>query len=320
LTTKKPEVTVTGVTNPLTVSVNSSHGNPTSVAIITYEGNSLSIGDAITVTMGYPGNTELLFTGYVKRIEQSYPDGVYTATAHDVLIKAIDYFIAASNPENPLTYYQIDAEDLIEDVLSQAGITNYVGDTSNFIYAWTVEAEINLVGAYDFCSQLTNMLAWHLYAKPNGQVRFLDRKPYVMGGDSPEKTVAHPSILSVTEGTSSDELRNRVVVYGANGIYAEASASSPYLPAGFYQTTVLSTYLIDRVDVAQSAADYNLARWNRLTESLNVSIEGDPDLLARDVITFTDTQFLGVNDDYYIYSSEHKLDDSGYILNMELRK
>ena len=317
---KKAVATVSGTTNPRSISVSSSHGNATSVAIIKSPETSLSIGDQVAITMGYTGDLHTIFYGFVKRVERTYPDGEYVVTAQDVLVRAADYFIASTNPEHPLTYYRIDAEDLIGELLGLAQITNYVGDTTNFIYAWTIKAPINLVGCYDFCKQLSDMLAWHLYAKPNGQVRFLDRKPYVMGGDSASTTVTHPQILSISKTISDDDLRNRVVIYGADGIYAEAKQSSPYLPAGFYKTAVLSTYIIDRQDMAQLAANYNLNAWNRLRTSLNMSIEGDSSILARDVIHVTDSQYLGIDSDWYVFSSEHKFDVTGYTTNLELRQ
>lgn len=313
-------LTVTGVTNPISASVSSSHGNAVAVAIIKTESTTLSVGDSISVSMGYVGNVNQIFTGYVKRVERTYPDGIYNITAHDVLVRAADYFIASKNPENPLKYYRIDAEDLIGNLLSRAGLTNYVGDTTNFIYAWTVEAEVNLVGTWDFCKQLADMLAWHIYAKPNGQIRFLDRKPYLMAGDTAQATVTHPSIFSISKHTTMDNLRNRVVVYGANGIFAEAKSSSPYLPAGFYKTAVLSTFIIDRQDMAQTAANYNLNSWNRLTNGLNLTIEGDSSILAHNVIKIVDSEFLSLNSDWYVYSTEHKYDSAGYTTNMELRQ
>lgn len=318
---KNPTISVTNVSNPLSVSVSMSHGNAVSVAIIKSETNSLSVGDYVEVSMGYDGSNTKIFSGYVKIVEQEYPDGLYTATAHDVLVRAMDYFIASKNPNKPLTYYRIQAEDLVENILNEAGITNYVGGTTNFTYAWTVKAEINLIGAYEFCKQIADMLTWHLYATENGQVRFVDRKPYLMAGDSGEKTITHPSIISIAESYTDKDLRNRVVIYGAEGIFAEAKSSSPYLPAGFYKTAVLSSFIVDRQDMANQAASYNLAMWNRLTHAVNMTIEGDSSILARDIITLSEPTYLALSSsDWYVYSAEHIFNNGGYITNLDLRK
>jgi hypothetical protein len=310
---------VTGTSNVLSAHVSQSHGNAVAVATVNAESTSLGIGDAISIDIGYSTDHSEIFTGYVKRVERIVPDNTYIITAHDELVRAVDYFIASTNPENPFTRYRIQAEDLIEDLLNLAGITNYSGATSNFTYAWTIEAEINLVGCYEFCSQLADMLAWHLYADTTGKVHFLNRRPYVMGGDSAIKTITDTTIISVQKTTSDEDLRNRVVIYGSGDVYAEAKSASPYLPSGFYKTAVLSSPIIDRQSTANQAASYNLDKWNRLTTALNLSVEGDPDLVAREVIHVHQTD-LSINSDWYIYGAEHHIDQSGYTIGLELRQ
>lgn len=309
---------VTGTTNPISISINDSHDNAVAIATIKAEDTTLNIGDAITVQIGY-GSLVKKFSGFVKRIERSVPDDTYVIVAHNALVRAVDYYLASANPNTPFKRFQIQAEDLIRDLLLQAGLTNYSGDTSNFTYAWTIPVEFNLVGVYDACKQLADMLAWHIYADENGQIHFLDRKPYVMAGDTPVKTVSDATIISASETTSDDELRNRIIVYGGNGVYSEAKASSPYLPAGYYKTTVLSAWFVDRQDSADKATSFNLTKWNRLRKSLSLSIEGDTDLSARDVITVQQTD-LGINSDWYIYQMEHNVSSSGYVCNIEARQ
>jgi len=310
---------VTGTTNPIAVHVSQSHGNAVAVASVRARSTTLSIGDSITVDVGYTSDHNVLFTGYVKRIERIIPDNIYTITAHDEMVRAIDYFIASTNPDAPFSRYRIQAEDLIRDLLALAGLTNYQGDTTNFTYAWTTNAEINLVGCHEYCNGIADMLAWHLYADTTGKVYFIDRKPYVMGGDSALKTISDPTILSVQKTTSDTDLRNRVLVYGSGGVYAEAKAASPYLPTGFYKTAVLSSPIMDLQSSADKAASYNLTKWNRLTESLNLTVEGDADLIAREVVHVHQTS-LGINSDWYIYSAEHNIDKSGYQIALTLRQ
>jgi len=310
---------VTGTSNPLTIQLSQAHSNATAVAIITAEGTSLGIGDEIEIDMGYVDDHQKTFSGYVKIIERTVPEDTYTITAYDEMTRAVDYFIASTNPDAPFTRSKINAEDFIEDLLALAGITSYTGGASNFIYGWTVPAEINLVGCYEVCKQLSDMLAWHLYADENRMVHFLDRKPYVMPGDVSIGVYDDDVITSITKIVSDDELRNRIVVYGGNGITAEAKTASPYLPAGFYKTSVLSAFFVDRQDMADKAASDNLAKWNRLRNSLNITIEGDPSLAVRDVITVQQTD-LGIDSDWYVYSATHSLGSSGYTISMELRQ
>ena len=310
---------VTGTSNPLTIQLSQSHGNATAVAIVTAEGTSLGIGDAIEIDMGYSDNHQKTFSGYVKIIERTVPEDIYTITAYDEMSRAVDYFIASTNPDAPFSRYRISAEDFIRDLLALAGVTNYTGGTSNFIYGWSKAAEINLAGCYEVCKQLSDMLAWHLYADENRLVHFLDRKPFVVPGDVSIGTYDDDVITDVTKTQSDDELRNRVIVYGGNGISAEAKASSPYLPSGFYKTAVMSAWFVDRQDMADRAASINLAKWNRLRSSLNMTIEGDPSLAARSVMTVQQTD-LSINSDWYIYSATHTMGASGYTIALELRE
>lgn len=317
--TKNLYKSITGTTNPLAISVDSSHGNAVAVATFRAEGTTLDIGDEIEIDMGFDTDHSKIFTGYVKQVERSVPDDTYVITAQDILVRAVDYFIASVNPENPFTRSKISAEDFIEDLLALAGLTNYTGDTSNFIYAWTKAAEINLVGCYDQCKQMADMIAWHLYSDVDGNIFFKDRKPFVMGGDTPIYTLTDEQIMSVTKTTTDIDLRNRVVVYGAQGIYAEAKASSPYLPSGYYKTAVLSTPIIDLQSSADTAAEFNLDTWNRLRTSLGVEAEGLPGIVAHDVITVQQTD-LAINDDWYVYSANHTMDEKGYFTQLELRQ
>jgi len=310
---------VTNTSQILSVNLSSAYTNATDVAIIEAGSTTLSIGDSVTVDIGYDDDHAQLFTGYVKNVERAYPNNTYTITAYDVLTRAVDYFIASSNPDNPFTRSNIKCEDLIEDLLALAGLTNYQGNNTNFTYGVSVPVEVNLVGCYDYCKQLSELVAWHLYADKNGKVWFVDRKPYPVGGDSSSGTIAKASVLSATKVESDDDIRNRIVVYGANGISAEAKAASAYLPSGFYKTAVMSASFIDSQSVADDAASYNLTKWNRLRSSLVMSLLGDPGITSRNIYT-VETLPIASSDDWFAYSVNHSISSSGYRTNVELRK
>jgi hypothetical protein len=119
----------------------------------------------------------------------------------------------------------------------------------------------------------------------------------------------------LTYAKSAEELRNRVVVYGIENISASASASSPYLPSGFYKTAVVATPIITNHGQAQQIADLNLARFNRLTESLNLQVEGNYRITPRLWADITNS-YLGISGDWFIYQVEHSFDSSGYVCNI----
>lgn len=309
----------TGCGNIISASINTSHSAQSSTAILEVESTTLKLNMLIDVNMGYVGNSKRVFRGYVKNIEEKESEHVFTITASDVLVRAMDYFIASSNPNTPFKRQNIKAENLVRDVLGLAGLTNFSADPTNFTFAIGSPLEVNLTSSYDYSKFIADLLAWHLYGDENGVVRFIDRKPFV-DGDSPIKTITASEILNYKYIRSDRNLRNRVVVYGANGIYAEASASSPHLPAGFYKTVVVAApQVFDTQAMAQNAANRNLSILNRLTESCSISVIGDPDLLARRCITLVDPVLLET-ENWYIFSAEHSLGMSGYITNLELRR
>lgn len=323
---------ITGITQPLNINVSESHNGSTSTAVIECVSHSLNIGDSISVDLGYTTNHSVVFNGYVKEISRSVPNNTYTIMAHDVLIRAVDFFIASTNPDQPFSRNNIRAEDLVEDVLALAGLTNYTSDPTHFTLAINTVAEVNLVSAYDYCNSIADLLAWHLYADRNGLVHFIDRKPYVMGGDSSVFTLNDTSIyniLTFTHKLSERDLRNKVVVYGSTGVYASASQATSYnpitdsyqqiLPTGFYKTAVAASPLINETSLAQSAADYNLDLYNRLSSNISLSVIGDPSLEARTVVA-VDESITGINDNYYVYLAEHTWGADGYIVNLDLRK
>jgi len=319
---------VTGMTNIFDVSVTENHGAATSTAMITAKSTTLSLGDAIAVDIGYTTDHEVIFNGFVKQIERSVPDDVIVITASDELIKAVDFYVAPDDPNAPFSRSNIAAELLVRDVLALASITNYGYQSTSYTLAvGETAAEVKLISSYDYCKSIANLIAWNLWADRDGKVWFKNRKPYVMLGTSSQPgdvadvsilTLTDPSISSVTYTISERDLRNRVVVWGVDEVAYTASAVSPYLPSGFYKTILFSNRIISNQEMAIKTADYNLALFNRLTSSLNVTVLGDTTLQARTVITFTSTE-LGLNQNAYVYGCQHRLAEDGYSCNLDLR-
>lgn len=317
---------ITNCSNVTSINVQDSHGAQLGVAMFECESTSLDIGSAVSIDAGYADHHHNIFNGYVKNIEVKEPEKTYSITCSNYLVRAVDFFIASSTPDNPFKRKNIKAEDLVHDVLDLAGITNYQGDNTMFTFAVYNTLEVNLTAAYDYCKFIADILAWHLYADENGKVWFVDRKPYVMGGDTSIGTINGDSltsneIIEIRHSKSDRDLRNKVIVYGTGSIHGEASASSPYLPAGFYKTVVVAAPgVIDTQDMAQDSADYNLVLLNRLTESIALTVAGNPDYLARRVVTLVRTNLGLTSANWYIYSAEHAWGREGYSTTLELRK
>ena len=337
----KPYISATGISNPISLTFNTSHSASVSIATIECTSYSLEIGDSIDIYLGYEGDYRRVFRGYVKSTGKKVPEQIYTITAQDVLVRAVDYFLVSTNPDNPFTRHNIRAEDLIEDLLAEAHLTDYDGDSTNFTFATRQNLEVNLVSVYDYCKMVADLLTWHIYADENGTVHFYNRKPHVMIAGSPEssqpgfradtvlKTVDDSTILTLTHTKSEKDLRNRIVVYGTEGVYASSSRSDSLdpdtqsyidvLPGGYYKSAALATYIIDDNDMADKTADYNLKLLNRLSVELSATVIGDPDLVAREVIHIHEP-ILGIDSNYYIFSAEHNISNAGYTINLLMRK
>lgn len=312
---------VTGTSGIQSIVVSDSHTSPTSTAQITAINTNLDVGDNVTIVMGYIGDVFTAFTGFVKEVELKEPEKFYTITAANVMIRAVDFFIASPSPTQPYTWRNIDAEDLIQAVLELAGLTSFDMDTTNFTFAVHNPVEVNLTPAFDYARFISDIIAFNLYADNVGTVHLANRRPYPMGGDVSVASFDVNNTINAVYGISDRDLRNKVIVYGTGDISATASASSPYLPAGFFRTVVVAAPgVIDTQSMATQAANYNLDLLNKLTFRLSLSVEGYTDIFARSCV---DVNFpvLGINNEqWYIYSIEHNWSKSGYLTNLELRK
>lgn len=311
---------VTNTSNIISISVTDSHVAPTSTAVITAVSTSLDIGDNVTVVMGYVGDTFTALTGFVKNIEYKEPERQYTITASNVLVRAVDFFIAASDPDHPFSRQNITAEDLIQDLLELSGLTSFDFDNTSFTFAINNPVEVNLVGCYDYCKFLADIIAYTIYADNAGTVHLENRRPYPMGGDVSVHTFNVDDVLEGNYHKSDYNIRNKVIVYGSGTIHATASASSPYLPSGFYRTVVVAAPgVIDSQSMAEQSADYNLELLNRLTQRVTLTTKGTTGIVPRTVATVT-LPGIGLSGDWYIYSVEHNWSKAGYVTNLELRQ
>jgi hypothetical protein len=311
----------TGCSGIISIVVNDSHTAPTSSAQVLCESTNRSVGDSITIVLGYVGDTFTALTGFVKEVELKEPEMYYTLNCANVMIRAVDYFIASSNPEEPYTWSNISAEDLIQEVLELSGLSSFDMEATSFTFAISNPVEVNLTSAFDYARFLADVIAFNLYADNAGTVHLKNRRPYPVPADTPIATFDSTNVLTATYTVSDRDLRNKVIVYGSAGIHAEASASSPYLPAGYYRTVVVAAPgVIDSQSMAEQSAEYNLDLLNKLTYRLALGVVGTTDIFARSTVE-VDLPELGLtNEEFYIFGMEHNWSRSGYILNLDFRK
>ena len=327
---------IPGMSTITAINVATQHQQSVATATIQCQTTTKDIGDEINIDLGYNSNHGHIFKGFVKQIERTTPDNTYQITCHDVMSRAVDYFFVPDNPEAPFRRANIKAEDLIEDVLREAGLTSFDFDDTFFTFAVTADvyAEVKLVSAYDYANGITGIIAWHMWADNTGTIKLKNRKPYWMesGGQEAQQPgyVGDTALKTISDGIGGSgvvqasfveherDLRNRIVVHGSPGITAIAQSSSPHLPAGYYKSAALYWPILDDQGYAQDAANYNLSLLNRLSVGLNLTIVGDHELLAHEAVHATIDK-LGIDDDYYIYYAEHNWSAKGYTTTLDLR-
>ena len=315
----------TGCSNVASISVTDSHSAPTAQASIQCETMSgIDVGSAITIYLGYSdlATQNKVFSGYVKNVVKSQSPTIYEITCANAMVRAVDYFIASSDPDSPYSKKNITAEKVVEELMAMAGLTNYDGHTSYFTFATTANGiiEVNLVSSYDYSKFIADLIAWHVYADIDGQVHFMKRDPFPQVGDVSALTLDNSNLTDVSYWRSDRDLRNRVVVYGAADVYATAQASSPYLPVGFYKSVAVGAPdVIDNQTMAQMSADYNLIKLNRLTIGGSATIIGDSSLKCRDCVTINKSD-IGMTGLWYVYGLEHSFSKDGFKTSIDVRK
>lgn len=306
--------TATGCTNILSVETEASFGAITANATIECTATTLTIGDSVSIDLGYSDSHAVVFGGFVKRIKRDKPSKTITITANDLLVRAVDYFLASDNPEEPLTYHSIHDRDLVNSLLGQCGLSLSSGAVSpTFTYGTNPDgAKFNLQSVADAIQTVCNITGRVCYAE-GGLIYYVDRKPYVVGGDTATHyfaTGASGNILEISYDASNDKLRNKVVVYGKSPLTATASASSPYVVVD--QTSVIAHELLDTQAICDATAAVNLELMNRLGETWTLTVTGDPTITARSIANIVEQFTTPSNRDVFVYRVAHRLNDSGY--------
>jgi hypothetical protein len=325
--------TATNCSNVLSASVTQNHDAPISIATIECVDTSLILGDEVILDMGYADAHAPVFKGYVKQILRKVPGNTYAITLYSTLVRAQDFFIASSDPDQALSFQNISAESLVSSLLALAGLTSFESDPTSFVFGVANEFEINLVNSLDYSKQIADLLTWSIWCDVEGTVHFENRKPYVMVDEYPENdqvgfqvdiptgyVVNTGKIIDIQHTISERSLRNRVVIYGSTGVFAEAKNESSVLPAGFYKSAVLAfPQLIDSIELAERIASYNLSLLDRLTESISATLVGDITIQPRTVVQ-VDYPKLNLSGYWYVYSVDHSMSSSGFQTGVELRR
>lgn len=305
---------VTGTSSQeISVTIDQSYSQISTVATVECDSTTLSMGDAIEIDMGYVSNHAVLFRGYVKKIEYSRPDFITRITAYDTLVRATDYFIASENPDDPLAFYNISSLSLIQQLLGVCGISNVVGTEPGFTWGTNEEgAKFNLQTVADAVQFVSSTVGYTLYDDGTGQIHFVQRYPYATASDTPTMsfiTGNSGQILTCQYIKSTEKTRNRIVVYGKSPLRSSIRADNSNLVVD--QTAVIAHPLLDTQEICDGTALVNLQILNVLTQSFEVEVEGDPAILPRTIATITDSYSGASNRKIFLYRVSHSLSSQG---------
>jgi len=245
-------------------------------------------------------STTVMTGGIVRKIITRFPQNDYVITIQDRLCRAMDYFIASDDPNNPYKATNIKAEDLVVYLLGLAGITGIVASPPSFTYGSVSPVPINLISVWSMVDTISKVCGFTTYCDATGTIYFRERKPYITTSDTTSThsytTGGSGDILGIEYDRNTEGLRNRIVVYGGltNNIKSTAQASSPYLPTDFYQTLSIGHPLIDNQPAADATAALNLEIFNRLTETVSLHVVGNPGVRINNIVDITES-FTGLN-------------------------
>lgn len=315
----------TGVTAIKSIELRESYNQATVNAEVVCTAHSLSIGDSVDIVMGRVGSSNTMMTGgIVRKIITRVPEFDYQITVQDILSQAIDFAIVSDDPQAPYTATNIKAEDLLVYLLGLASITGVSAASTVFTFGTVKPVPINLVNVWTMIELINRISGYTTYADAAGTVHFVDRPAYITAGDVTSVhsyvTGTGGDILDIEYDKNTEQLINRVVVYGGDGntIHSTASAVSPYLPAGFYKTMVLAHPLLSNQATVDATSALNLEIFNRLTENVNMTVKGNSAIRIRSVVDVTESFTQLTGNLWLVYGITHTISKSNFIQKMTL--
>jgi hypothetical protein len=308
---------VTGCSDLLSIQTEAGYSMLSANAVVECATSTLSMGDAISIDLGYDDDHSAIFSGFVKKINRTTPDGVIQITANDVLVRAVDNFLAADDPENPLTYHSIDDRDLVNSLLGECGLSLSSGGVSPTFTFGTNEdgAKFNLQSvaeAIQFVCNVTGRLCWAV----GSSIYYEDRKPYKVAGDTVIGTWTvgeGEQIINISKEADNSKIRDRIVVYGKTPLRSSAEDASPYTVVR--QTAAIAHELLDTQEICDATAAVNLELLKGLPITWTIDLMGDSSILPRTIYHIDET-FTISNNDVFVYKVSHNFSNSGFITSV----
>lgn len=292
----------------------------TNVALTT----SINPNGVVNITAGFAGSSgsPLVTNGLVDSVVPSFGgvEAIITVSGRDRYKQAIEYWLAPT--ELGGTALTIPAgtsyEAAIGLILDLALLTTGRSfDASGGTVA--IDVPLQIISATDAINEIKLLNGWDVWVKQDGTIRYGNIKPFPGGVLPSLGTISPSNQYAITLSRSDDWLRNRIVVIASGSFVSVASATSPYLPTGYYKTGVFST---PNFGTSQADADLissvALALTNRLTLIANVTVQGDPRYWQGYGVSIAEA-YTGLTGNWSIYSVVHRWDrQSGYLADLVL--
>lgn len=207
-----------------------------------------------TLSLSEDGNT--VGTYFIKQIHIN-PEKGYSIEAQDASMWMEAYFLFKTYKSKGLT-----TKYWIGFILDKAKIT-YNFTTSESGYALNPTSELGMESAYDAVLRLCQQSGWYFYFDGNNvcQIGTLNS-----GWNNPDISIitANENVIDEYADDVDDQLRNRVVVYGGNGINVELNTRTIWdRDAKDKRTVVFSNGYINSYSTANMLGSKILNTWSQ---------------------------------------------------------
>jgi hypothetical protein len=227
-----------------------------------------ALNDIVQVTLGTDSLSGLAFTGLVKTIQKDYPPGKVTLTCEDMSVRLKEFFVIPyptrieyTNQTNGYTAESIVSQFLEHAMLGNGALgvaskpyTNFSWHTSGFSFATLGNTTspgfvAENKSAYDVIKEIADLLSFSIWADYKGGIHFKRRPHYpehslqrfppnngnIQDPAGPslsflEFSKAKQNIISVKYSSSTENVRNQIMVAGANQLKYNIYQSPPLMP------------------------------------------------------------------------------------------
>lgn len=302
---------------------------PIDLAIVTLADRSgISPEDSVGIELGFDGSEEKVFTGKVVSISQSLSR---------CRVQALGTMSGLADLRISNLYKEQNAGDIIDDLISRAGLTSGTIDNGVFLPIFAID---RCISAYAHAKGLADRLGFSLYSNRDGEINFrglgsvasLDL-PFGLGelpffGNS----LTYNYAQNIIEGVAKKKTPpwGSILVGGESPMSGRGDDKGHWLtledssfqggPSGNGSPEILVLDPCARTkDLADRFAEGHYAGASRNTHVINITVFGRSDLDLGDSITVEDCPDQLLNGNGFIRSITHNFSaQTGYVTHLSV--